>query len=353
MISQLFRFSIILASFCIFNQGYGAKDTFSINSFLSDKSSILMLSGPKNYEKKDTESGEKTGLMSVSDIFSYKLKQYYSDEQTISYEPSTSLPFGISVSYKGWGISHSMDLTESDEKKKLNEQRELLDQKEEINYQSTIVRYYKSWWGLEYFYSKIQGFVLQEASGLTIDKSKDTSIYRPDIWLTNHGINFIGFFSPGSISLETALDDTVPLTKSGRSFYGMISLDVLSLGAKSPLFPSDAQETFGKDGTLKKGIFYSVGPLIGYLDTIAYKSLQYIYGGGAGFSFVNYNYHTADDNPKSNGGGLKLNLYAGMKYGKKFNVGLKGIFDGPAFQLQEITVGYIRFELKFFLSASF
>jgi len=122
-------------------------------------------------------------------------------------------------------------------------------------------------WGVDVFRQKYNGFYFTDPAG----SAPDVIIKRPDIELTNTGINGIYAFNKDKFSLKSAYNYSERQVKSGGSFLVTGNLNTFRLFADSVINTKQSgQQSSGSELLLMRYTTLSVAG--GYTYTLVYKS---------------------------------------------------------------------------------
>jgi len=122
-------------------------------------------------------------------------------------------------------------------------------------------------WGVDVFRQKYNGFYFTDPAG----SAPDVIIKRPDIELTNTGINGIYAFNKDKFSLKSAYNYSERQVKSGGSFLVSGNLNTFRLFADSVINTKQSgQQSSGSELLLMRYTTLSVAG--GYTYTLVYKS---------------------------------------------------------------------------------
>jgi len=122
-------------------------------------------------------------------------------------------------------------------------------------------------WGVDVFRQKYNGFYFTDPAG----SAPDVIIKRPDIELTNTGINGIYAFNKDKFSLKSAYNYSERQVKSGGSFLVSGNLNTFRLFADSVINTKQSgQQSSGSELLLMRYTTLSIAG--GYTYTLVYKS---------------------------------------------------------------------------------
>jgi hypothetical protein len=174
----------------------------------------------------------------------------------ITYKPNNYIDFGMSASYRMFGISVG---TATAGFKKSTKDRDDYGKSESRNIQ---LSYYGRKISGDFFYQKYKGFYLANSSWYGYETG-DSNMKRPDISLRNMSFNAFYAFADG-FSLPSSMDNNERQKKSKGSFLMMLSAGDLTINAARPLIPASEADSFGGYAGFTRGHYRSAGVSAGY-----------------------------------------------------------------------------------------
>ena len=180
------------------------------------------------------------------------------DNEKIKYKPnnSFSLGFGVYLFEIAAEISFALPINENSQSA----------------YGSTNAREFHANfignnWGVDVFRQRYRGFYFSEPSG----SSSNNVIKRPDIELTNTGVNGIFAFNKKKFSLKSAYNFSERQLKSGGSFIVTGNLNTFRLSADSVILTKKYNST-SNDSDFLLMRYTTISMAGGYTYTLVYRS---------------------------------------------------------------------------------
>jgi hypothetical protein len=189
---------------------------------------------------------------------SFEISNRDQGSEKVNYKPNSSFSAGLGIYLFEVGAEITFSIPVSD--------------KNQDTYGSTETREFHAnligkGWGMDVFRQKYNGFYFPDRSG----SSSATIIKRPDIELTNTGINGIYVFDKKRFSLKSAYNYSERQIKSGGSFIITGNLNTFRLTADSVILTQQSnQPTSTSDFELMRYTTLSVAG--GYTYTLVYRS---------------------------------------------------------------------------------
>ena len=179
------------------------------------------------------------------------------DNEKIKYKPNSAFSLGIGVYLFEIAAEISFTLP--------------INEKSQSAYGSTDAREFHANfignnWGVDVFRQKYSGFYFNDPSG-----SSDNVIKRPDIDLTNTGINGIYAFNKKKFSLRSAYNYSERQVKSGGSIIITGNLNTFRLSADSVILTKKSSSS-SNDSNLLLMRYTTISVAGGYTYTLVYRS---------------------------------------------------------------------------------
>jgi hypothetical protein len=196
------------------------------------------------------------------------------NSKTIKYSPNVFSNGGISVDYKGTGISLGRTLKNSEKDKETYGKTE---------YRDFQFYYYDSSFGVDLFSQDYSGFYLKDPGNFGYTRG-DPETIRSDLKIRTFGLNIYYIFDD-AFSFRAAVNQSERQKNSHGSLLAMFSITRFQFESDYSLIPANQEVYYREYSGLREGHFTSISLSPGYAYTFVtgvkyYLTLGVFLGGG-------------------------------------------------------------------------
>lgn len=189
------------------------------------------------------------------------------DSRVVKYTPNVSAYFGLSASYKGWGLGISFPIPSSVKSDSIYGKTTFYDYKLSLHKRkfggTGYVRYYK-------------GFYLNKPSLFDTAWNGGVMPHRDDMLIATLGLNAYYLFNHDKFSMKSVFWQSERQLKTASTFILMTDLNATLLQSDSSIIPASDELYYGNLSGIQDMFMYSVAFMGGYAHCSVINDYYYI-----------------------------------------------------------------------------